>query len=247
MVMSGQQKKADVNAQLEKYNKKITRFSYYLWGVWVTAYARRNLWLGILSCKNDYCYSDTDSIKIEHGDKHQDFINRYNSWIVEKINAMCEFYSLDKNLFNPATIKGVKKQLGVWDYEGLYKKFKTLGAKRYLVLQDGKLALTCAGLPKKSGLEYMKKQGKTIDGVFDYFNDEMYIPSEYTGKNTHLYIDESKTMMVTDYLGNTSEVHSESGVFLYGADFTLSISEQYSQFIKMMKQGYKFKGYNTYE
>lgn len=239
--------KADVNEQLEKYNKKITRFSYYLWGVWVTAYARRNLWLGILSCKNDYCYSDTDSIKIEHGDKHQDFIDRYNSWIVEKINAMCDFYNLDPNIFNPATIKGVNKQLGVWDYEGLYKKFKTLGAKRYLVLQDGKLALTCAGLPKKSGLEYMKKQGKTIDGVFDYFNDEMYIPSDYTGKNTHIYIDESKTMMVTDYLGNTSEVHSESGVFLYGADFTLSISEQYSQFIKMMKQGYKFKGYNTYE
>ena len=239
--------KADVNEQLEKYNKKITRFSYYLWGVWVTAYARRNLWLGILSCKNDYCYSDTDSIKIEHGDKHQDFINRYNTWIVDKINAMCEFYSLDPDLFNPATIKGEKKQLGVWDYEGLYTKFKTLGAKRYLVLQDGKLALTCAGLPKKSGLEYMKKQGKTIKGTFNYFSDEMYIPSEYTGKNTHLYIDEAKTMLVTDYLGNTSEVHSESGVYLYGADFTLSISEQYAQFIKMMKKGYKFKGYNTYE
>lgn len=239
--------KADVNKQLEKYNKKITRFSYYLWGVWVTAYARRNLWLGILSCKNDYCYSDTDSIKIEHGEKHLDFINRYNTWIVKKINDMCDFYSLDPNIFNPSTIKGEKKQLGVWDYEGLYKKFKTLGAKRYLVLKDAKLELTCAGLPKKSGLEYMEKQGKTIKGTFDYFNDEMYIPSEYTGKNTHLYIDESKTMMVTDYLGNTSEIHSESGVFLYGADFTLSISEQYSQFIKMMKKGYKFKGYNTYE
>lgn len=240
-------KKADVNKQLEKYNKSVTRFSYYLWGVWVTAYARRNLWLGILSCKNDYCYSDTDSIKIEHADKHQDFINRYNTWIVNKINAMCEFYSLDPNLFNPKTIKGEKKQLGVWDYEGLYKNFKTLGAKRYLVLKDGKLELTCAGLPKKSGLEYMQKQGKTITGTFDYFNDEMYIPSEYTGKNTHLYIDEAKTMLVTDYLGNTMEVHSESGVYLYGSDFTLSISEQYSQFIKMMKKGYKFKGYNTYE
>ena len=239
--------KADVDKQLEKYNTKITRFSYYLWGVWVTAYARRNLWLGILSCKNDYCYSDTDSIKIEHGDKHQDFINRYNTWIVKKITDMCDFYHLDPKLFQPLTIKGVKKQLGVWDYEGTYQKFKTLGAKRYLVLKDDKLEITCAGLPKKSGLEYMKKQGKTIKGVFDYFNDEMYIPSEYTGKNTHIYIDESKTMLVTDYLGNTSEVHSESGVFLYGADFTLSISEQYLQFIKMMKQGYKFKGYETYE
>lgn len=239
--------KADVKEQLEKYNKKITRFSYYLWGVWVTAYARRNLWLGILSCKNDYCYSDTDSIKIEHGNKYQDFINRYNTWIVKKINTMCEFYSLDPTLFNPKTIKGVNKQLGVWDFEGVYTKFKTLGSKRYLVLKDGNLELTCAGIPKKSGIEYMKKQGKTIDDVFNYFNDEMYIPSEYTGKNTHLYIDEAKTMMVTDYLGNTMEVHSESGIYLYGSDFTLSISEKYSQFIKMIQKGYKFKGYNTYE
>ena len=237
--------KADVNKQLDDYNKKRNRFSYYLWGVWVTAYARRNLWLGILSCKDDYCYSDTDSIKIEHGEQHLDFINRYNKWVVGKINAMCDFYHLDPKLFHPLTIKGVEKQLGVWDYEGLYTKFKTLGAKRYLVLQNGELALTCAGLPKKSGLEYMKKQGKTIDGVFDYFNNEMYVPSEYTGKNTHIYIDESKTMLVTDYLGNTMEVHSPSGVFLYGADFTLSISDQYMNFIEMMKNGYRFKGYKT--
>ena len=81
---------------------------------------------------------------------------------------MCQFYHLDPNLFHPLTIKGVEKQLGVWDYEGVYTKFKTLGAKRYLVLQDGELALTCAGLPKKSGLEYMKKQGKTVQGTFDY-------------------------------------------------------------------------------
>ena len=237
--------KADIEKQLDDYNKKRNRFSYYLWGVWVTAYARRNLWLGILSCKNDYCYSDTDSIKIENGKKHLPFVKRYNKWIVSKIDATCEFYHLDPKLFHPLTIKGVKKQLGVWDYEGVYTKFKTLGAKRYLVLQDGKLALTCAGLPKKSGLEYMKKQGKTIKGTFDYFSNEMYVPSDYTGKNTHIYIDDSKTMLVTDYLGNTMEVHSPSGVFLYGADFTLSISDQYLEFINMMVKGYQFKGYKT--
>lgn len=237
--------KGNIEDQLDDYNKKRNRFSYYLWGVWVTAYARRNLWLGILSCKDDYCYSDTDSIKIEHGDKHKTFINKYNKLIVNKINAMCAFYHLDPKLFHPVTIKGVTKQLGVWDFEGVYTKFKTLGAKRYLVLQDGKLALTCAGLPKKSGLEYMKKQGKTVQGTFDYFTNEMHVPSDYTGKNTHIYIDDSKNMLVTDYLGNTMEVHSPSGVYLYGADFTLSISDQYASFIEMMKNGYKFKEYKT--
>ena len=28
--------KADVTKQLDKYNKSVTRFSYYLWGVWIT-------------------------------------------------------------------------------------------------------------------------------------------------------------------------------------------------------------------
>lgn len=238
---------ADMDKQLDDYNGKRNRFSYYLWGVWVTAYARRNLWLGILSCKDDYCYSDTDSIKIENGKQHLDFINRYNNWIVDKINGMCDFYHLDQKLFHPVTIKGVEKQIGVWDYEGVYTEFKTLGAKRYLVLQDGELALTCAGLPKKSGLEYMKKQGQTVMGTFDYFSDEMHVPSDYTGKNTHIYIDDSKTMLVTDFQGHTMEVHSPSGVYLYGADFTLSISDQYEKYIEMMKNGYKFKGYKTYE
>ena len=238
---------ADIDKQLDDYNKKRTRFSYYLWGVWVTAYARRNLWLGILACQDDYCYSDTDSIKIEHGEQHLDFIKRYNKWVVGKIKAMCDFYHLDPKLFHPLNIKGVEKQLGVWDYEGVYTKFKTLGAKRYLVLQDGELALTCAGLPKKSGLEYMHKQGKTVKGTFDYFSDEMHVPSKYTGKNTHIYIDDSKTMLVTDYLGNTMELHSPSGVYLYGADFTLSISDQYMSFIEMMKDGYTFRGYETHD
>lgn len=238
-------KPADIDTQLHDYNKKRNRFSYYLWGVWVTAYARRNLWLGILSCKDDYCYSDTDSIKIKNGDTHLPFIKKYNRWVIAKIENMCNFYHLDPELFHPKTIKGVTKQLGVWDYEGVYTKFKTLGAKRYLVLQDGKLALTCAGLPKKSGLEYMKKQGKTIAGTFDYFTDEMYVPSEYTGKNTHLYLDDTRTMLVTDYKGNTMEITSPSGVYLYGADFTLSISDQYNWFIKMFVDGYKFKGYRN--
>lgn len=238
-------KKADIDKQLDEYNKKRNRFSYYLWGVWVTAYARRNLWLGILSCKNDYCYSDTDSIKIEHGEKHKVFIDRYNKWVVSKIDGMCNFYHLDPSTFKPKTIKGVTKQIGVWDFEGIYTKFKTLGAKRYLVVQNGKLALTCAGLPKKSGLEYMYKQGKTFNGTFDFFNDEMYVPSDYTGKNTHIYIDETRTMLVTDYQGNTMEITSPSGVYLYGADFTLSISKQYNQFLKMYIKGYNFKGYQT--
>ncbi|MBD8088313.1 hypothetical protein HUK49_10665, partial [Limosilactobacillus sp. c11Ua_112_M] len=36
--------KVDVNEEIEKYNSSRKRFLYYAWGIWVTAYARRNLW-----------------------------------------------------------------------------------------------------------------------------------------------------------------------------------------------------------
>ena len=33
---------------------------------------------------------------------------------------------------SPKTIKGETKTLGVWDFDGFYTDFKTLGAKRYI-------------------------------------------------------------------------------------------------------------------
>lgn len=74
------------------------------------------------------------------------------------------------------------------------------------------------------------------------FNDSLYIPENFTSKNTHTYIDESKTMLVTDYLGNTKEVTELSGVHLAPVEFTLSVSENYIKFIKLMKDGYLMKG-----
>ena len=47
---------------LADYNLNENRFLFYLWGVFVTAYARKNLWSAIFNINYDYVYSDTDSI-----------------------------------------------------------------------------------------------------------------------------------------------------------------------------------------
>lgn len=232
-----------IGNEIEKYNDKKNRFLFYIWGVYITAYARRNLWTGILNIGNDYVYSDTDSIKLLNYEKHLPYIEKYNEVIIKKMELMCDYYKLDVNDLKPKNIQGIEKPIGVWDYEGTSEKFKTLGAKRYLTLTDNKLELTVAGLSKKNGLEYMIEQcGGNYHKVFDYFNDELYIPAERTGKMTHTYIDESITFIATDYLGNSTEVTTRSGVHLESVDFTLSLSKQYANFIKQVMNGYLYVG-----
>ena len=234
---------ANIEEQIEKYNKSKNRFLFYPWGVWVTAYARRNLWTGILAFQDDYVYSDTDSIKVLNYEKHLDYIEWYNNMIIAKLKRMVNHYKLDEKLLSPKNIKGETKMIGLWDYEGTYTRFKTLGAKRYLVEKDGKLELTVAGLPKKNGIEYMiEKCNGDYDKVFDMFNDELYIPAERTGKMTHTYIDERQEFRIKDYQGNDSYIITESGIHLEPCDFTLSISKQYGEFLKNLMSGYIYKG-----
>lgn len=233
--------KADVSKQIETYNNSKNRFLYYPWGVWVTAYARKNLWNGILNIGSDYIYSDTDSIKFINYEKHKKYIEWYNRSITNKLYAMCDFYNLDKASIEPMTIKGKKKPLGVWDYEGKYKYFKTLGAKRYMYYDD-ELHITIAGLSKKQGVKYLLENNKTIEDVFNNFNNEMYIPAFATGKNTHTYVDNEYELVVKDYQGNNRVVKTLSGIHLEECEFTLSLSNQYSSFLKQFAQGYLMKG-----
>lgn len=234
--------KADINTKIEEYNKSKQRFLYYPWGVWVTAYARKNLWLGILSIGGDYIYSDTDSIKFTNFDKHKNFIDMYNRNIEHKLKEMCKHYNIFFSDLKPKTNKGIEKLIGVWDYEGEYQYFKTLGAKRYIYCENDKLHITVAGLSKNYGGDYLsQKYNNDMNKIFEAFNDELYVPAKYTNKKTHTYIDEEKEIDVIDYQSKECHIITKSGIHLENCDFTLSISKQYQDFLKMFMQGYTFK------
>ena len=235
--------KVNIDDKITEYNSSNNRFLYYAWGIYVTAYARRNLWTGILSVGGDYVYSDTDSIKCLNFDSHSNYVERYNQTIQNKLELMCEHYNLDKTRLTPKTIEGVEKPLGVWEFEGNYDRFKTLGAKRYLVQEGDKYTLTVAGLSKKNGIEHIVDVcNGDSDLIFDMFNDNLYIPSDKTGKMTHTYIDDEMDIVITDYEGNTVHVNAKSGVHLEPCDFTLSISKQFNDFLEQLALGYIFKG-----
>ena len=238
-------KPPDIDQQIQDYNDSKNRFLYYPWGVWVTAYARRNLWYGIIAMGNDYVYSDTDSVKFLNYEKHKTFIEAYNKNLIKKLEKMCSLYKIPIEKMRPKTKEGVEKFIGLWELDGHYSRFKTLGAKRYLVeyADTRELELTVAGLSKKDGLEYMKEVCDNDNSkVFDMFDDELYIPADRTGKNTHTYIDSEKECMILDYRGKEGKAEARSGIHLEKAEFTLSLAREYVNFLNMLKAGYLYKG-----
>lgn len=234
---------ADIDEQIQKYNDSKSRFLFYPWGVFITAYSRRNLWTGIVALGDDYVYSDTDSIKLINYESHQGYIEWYNDMTVKKLQAMCDEYKIPYEKLAPKTQNGVEKMLGIWDYEGTYTNFKTLGAKRYMSEKDGKIELTVAGLSKQNGVDYMiEKCDGDVQKVFKMFNDNLHIPKNRTGKMTHTYIDEFQEYTILDYQGNESHIKTESGIHLESCEFTLSISEQYGKFLNNLMNGYIYQG-----
>ena len=214
----------DIEKEIEKYNKSLSRFTSYEWGVWVTAYARANLFSGIMECQYDYVYSDTDSIKVFNIKKHKKYIDKYNENCHKRLESAMNTLGLNINDTHPKSIDGIEHPMGVWDYEGMYSRFRTLGAKRYVTEQNGKQSITIAGLNKNKPTAYMIEHWGS---VFDALQDGMYIPEEWTGKKTHKYIDEPIKAHVTDYLGNEADIEELSGVHMSGCDFTLSLTSEY--------------------
>ena len=230
---------------LQVYNDSKNRFLFYPWGIYVTAYARRNLFTGISECDDDYIYSDTDSVKIKNGDAHKEYFKQYNDLVGYKLRTACKHHGIPFEKIEPKTIKGINKPLGVWDYEGRYKRFKTLGAKRYMVEEENALcvngvnynySLTCSGVNKKIAIPYMIEEFGE-DGVFDGFTNYLDIPPTATGKNIHTYIDYEQTGTLTDYLGVPGTYDTPTGVHLEPTGYTLSLSIMYINYLI----GIKFK------
>lgn len=224
-------KSGNIEDDVTKYNKSLNRFLFYPWGVFISAYAKRNLWMGIMSIGEDYIYTDTDSIKFTNFDKHKDFIAKYDRFVYDKMCKMCEFYGIDRDELSPKNVDGDVCTIGLWDWETRvhkYDNFKTLGAKRYMYKVGDKYTLTVSGVDKKTAMPWLNDNFKD---PFDAFTDELVFPAEYSGKLTHTYIDDIIEIEVTDYQGNTSTIKELSSVHLEKTEYEMSISEDYIKYL----------------
>jgi hypothetical protein len=230
----------NIDKIIAKYNKSRNRFLFYAWGVFVTAYARANLWSGIFELKEDYIYSDTDSLKFINYDKHKQFFELYNNRLLYKLQKALDYHKIPYEAYKPKTIKGVEKILGVWDDEGIYDKFKTLGAKRYMFLKNDKLTLTISGVNKKTATPWLLKHFanndiKQVDKVFNAFENELEFPKDATGKQTHTYLDFEYEGYVKDYTGKLGYYHEFASIHLESTTYSLSISQQFLDYLKGIK------------
>lgn len=213
----------DIEKDIEKYNNNKRRFLFYPWGVWITAYARANLFSGIIALGDDYLYSDTDSLKSINTERHQKYFDTYNDLTLKKIDISSTALKIPKEMYIPDG-----NPIGVWDDDGLYDKFKTLGAKRYITEQEGEITLTVAGTNKKKAKDFLVATGDP----FKNFDDGLTIPPESSGKLTLTYIDEETEGWVIDMNGVPYHYHELSSIHSENASYKLSLADEFVKYLK---------------
>lgn len=239
----------DITVKIEKYNKSKNRFLFYPWGVWITAYGRYDLFTDIVLAEEDYHYGDTDSIYVNDTEKMERLVEKSNIRIKKLLDDAIVHHGIDPDLISPMDPQGKRHTIGLWSVDGEYTRFKTLGAKRYMVekwvypnKKKGetfepylKVDITVSGVNKKKAVPYlMETYG---DDVFEAFSEDLLIPAKYTGKPKPIYFDkcdERREGKVVDYLGGEYHYYEATGLCLEESSYTMGISPEYNEFLKRL-------------
>ena len=164
----------DAEYEYNKYMKNFKKILPYQWGIWVTSYAFQNLFV-LGGMAKEWIYSDTDSGYAIGWDEKA--VKKYNENCLKKLQA---------NGYGAVEYEGKTYILGQAVTDGLadcYTEFRVLGAKRYCgrSAEDGKLHITVAGVPKKTGALCLKDD-------INKFTKGFCFDGKTTGKLQHTYI-----------------------------------------------------------
>lgn len=206
--------------------KKLSKtFGAFQFGVWVTAYARRNLWQGILALDYNVAYCDTDSIKFIDCDSN--FFNEYNKRIEERENERADMLGIPRDKFCPLDKNGIPHRLGIFDDDGQYKKFKTLGAKKYCYVDnDNKLHMTVSGV-RKSAVSQLHNIEEFKDGtVFDV---------EHAQKLIMTYVDDMPPIVWNKGQYDEFRSNYQHGICAQPTTYSLGIIDDYESILTMVQ------------
>jgi len=222
--------KKEVYIKTDKHLKR-----NFLYGVFITAYARKNLINAIIAnCSDTFIYADTDSIKYFG-----------NNEFVDTNKKLAEKY---------LSIESLSK-LGRFDNDGIYKQFLTYGAKKYAYTIKGSkdVHLTVAGLPKlKSTSKTMKiihngKLIKKLNTIKEFTPKTVFLNcklgKKYITTKYNFELDDDN--MVTNISENVEEtatylkennINTNGGVALFPVNYELDITNNDKIIIKEQKE-----------
>jgi len=193
--------------QIEKYYRSRNSFLSYQHGVWVTAHARKRLRDMLQIVGRDVVYCDTDSVKCLNG-HHEDF-EKKNKELIKEAKAAGAF-AKDKN--------GNIQYMGVWEHEtkeGKYTEFKTLGAKKYVYRQGKHVVSTIAGVNKKTGSAFFKKNGVDALANGTRLKDSGHLTAYYNDDEIH-------TINI-----NGEDIETASNVAIVDNTYTIGVTSEY--------------------
>lgn len=201
---------------LVKHYKKHSSFLPYQWGVWVTANARKRLHDFYNLVGSDLIYGDTDSGKIINAERHQKAIEGLN----RKLQAEAEAAGASAD-----DRKGKRHYMGVWEYDGTYDEFKTLGAKKYVVNIKGNCYSTISGVSKDAGQKFFDEHGIDAFAVGTTIENSGHLVAYYNDDEIHeIKIDGCK-------------MTTASNLALIDDTYTIGVTDDYAYLLERFLQG----------
>ena len=216
----------EIIEKLEHEKKK--GFLSFSWGVWVTAYARRNLLTNVCKMDDNVVYCDTDSIKLVQRYKKKIILD-YNKSVKERIKRVSKLLKIPIENYEPKDIKGKRHLLGVFECETdkgnryTYDEFITQGAKKYATRIKDKIKITVAGVPKGDGSKALKS--------LNDFRDKFIFKASDTGKQTLMYLDDQEEDTVIDKDGNKYINRDITGCCMIPCSYELGKSLDYCELL----------------
>ena len=196
-------------AILAESNRKA--FLCYQWGVWCTAWARYRLQEGIKLAGENFVYCDTDSVKYI-GNIDWTAYNKQR----EKDSKASGAFATDP--------KGITHYMGVYEADGEYAEFKTLGAKKYAYNYEsgGKTYVTIAGVTKKSGGKELDENGglKAFSPGFTFVK---------AGGTEAIYNDDPEIKTV---VRDGKQINITPNIVIKDSTYTLGITAEYASLLK---------------
>lgn len=194
---------------LAESNRKA--FLCYQWGVWCTAWARYRLQEGIKLAGENFVYCDTDSVKYI-GSIDWTAYNKER----EKDSKASGAFATDP--------KGITHYMGVYEADGEYAEFKTLGAKKYAYNYEagGETYVTIAGVTKKKGGKELDENGglKAFSPGFTFVK---------AGGTEAIYNDDPE---IKSIVRDGKQIDITPNIVIKDSTYTLGITAEYASLLK---------------